>query len=129
MIYFFYYFFYLKDKNADNAIGNITGSNIVNVFVGLGLPWFMASIYWATKGEKFHVPSGDIGFSVTLYVLGGLVTIFILFARRYFNIFGKAELGGPIATKWFCSVVLVIIWMLYILLSSFQVYGYINAHF
>jgi Ca2+/Na+ antiporter len=36
------------EKNADNAIGNITGSNSVNVFLGLGLPWLIASIYhWA----------------------------------------------------------------------------------
>jgi solute carrier family 8 (sodium/calcium exchanger) len=33
------------EKYADNAIGNITGSNSVNVFLGLGLPWLMAAIY------------------------------------------------------------------------------------
>ncbi|CAL8118044.1 unnamed protein product [Orchesella dallaii] len=35
----------VQDKNADAAIGNITGSNSVNVFLGLGLPWTVASIY------------------------------------------------------------------------------------
>lgn len=30
---------------ADSAIGNVTGSNSVNVFVGLGLPWLISSIY------------------------------------------------------------------------------------
>ena len=30
---------------ADSAIGNITGSNCVNVFLGLGLPYLIASIY------------------------------------------------------------------------------------
>jgi solute carrier family 8 (sodium/calcium exchanger) len=34
---------------ADAAIGNITGSNSVNVFLGLGLPWAIASTYWASK--------------------------------------------------------------------------------
>jgi solute carrier family 8 (sodium/calcium exchanger) len=38
-----------EEKTADNAIGNITGSNSVNVFLGLGLPWCIASIYWAIK--------------------------------------------------------------------------------
>ena len=33
------------EKHADNAIGNITGSNSVNVFLGLGLPWLLAAIY------------------------------------------------------------------------------------
>ena len=34
-----------SEKTADNSIGNVTGSNSVNVFMGLGLPWFIASIY------------------------------------------------------------------------------------
>jgi solute carrier family 8 (sodium/calcium exchanger) len=38
-----------KEKTADNAIGNVTGSNSVNVFLGLGLPWVMASLYWSFK--------------------------------------------------------------------------------
>jgi solute carrier family 8 (sodium/calcium exchanger) len=37
----------LGDDTADAAIGNVTGSNSVNVFLGLGLPWMMASIYWS----------------------------------------------------------------------------------
>ena len=30
---------------ADSAIGNVTGSNSVNVFLGLGLPWAIAVTY------------------------------------------------------------------------------------
>ena len=30
---------------ADSAVGNVTGSNSVNVFLGLGLPWVIASTY------------------------------------------------------------------------------------
>ena len=37
------------ERTADNAIGNVTGSNSVNVFLGLGLPWLIASIYHAAK--------------------------------------------------------------------------------
>ncbi|KAH8045475.1 calcium:sodium antiporter [Aureococcus anophagefferens] len=32
---------------ADAAVGNVTGSNSVNVFLGLGLPWSIAAIYWS----------------------------------------------------------------------------------
>lgn len=35
----------VQEKYADNAVGNVTGSNSVNVFLGLGLPWLIASIY------------------------------------------------------------------------------------
>lgn len=35
-----------QSKFADSAVGNITGSNSVNVFLGLGLPWTFACIYY-----------------------------------------------------------------------------------
>jgi len=38
-----------QEKYADNAIGNVTGSNSVNVFLGLGLPWLIAAIYHEAK--------------------------------------------------------------------------------
>lgn len=31
------------EKYADSAVGNVTGSNSVNVFLGLGLPWVIAA--------------------------------------------------------------------------------------
>lgn len=34
-----------QSAGADSAIGNITGSNSVNVFLGLGLPWLIGAIY------------------------------------------------------------------------------------
>ena len=47
----------MGEKHADNAIGNVTGSNSVNVFLGLGLPWLIAAIYWeaqvTTLGHSF----------------------------------------------------------------------------
>lgn len=42
----------LQEKHADNAIGNVTGSNSVNVFLGLGLPWLMAAIYHSVNVRK-----------------------------------------------------------------------------
>jgi len=39
------------DDNADNAIGNVTGSNSVNVFLGCGLPWLFSAIYWSSSRE------------------------------------------------------------------------------
>ena len=47
------------EKHADNAIGNITGSNSVNVFLGLGLPWLLAAIYHesqvSTRSAQYSV--------------------------------------------------------------------------
>merc|ERR1719408_712677 len=40
----------VSDPYADASIGNITGSNSVNVFLGLGVPWLVAAIYWEIAG-------------------------------------------------------------------------------
>lgn len=32
-----------QSEYADSAIGNVTGSNAVNVFLGLGLPWIIST--------------------------------------------------------------------------------------
>lgn len=42
------------EKTADNSVGNVTGSNSVNVFLGLGLPWTMASIYHFARDVSTH---------------------------------------------------------------------------
>lgn len=34
---------------ADSAISNVTGSNCVNVFLGLGLPWVISAMYQAKQ--------------------------------------------------------------------------------
>jgi solute carrier family 8 (sodium/calcium exchanger) len=36
-----------NDPYADGSIGNVMGSNSVNVFLGLGLPWTVGAIYWS----------------------------------------------------------------------------------
>lgn len=41
------------EKTADNSIGNINGSNSVNVFLGLGLPWMLAAVYHAVNVRTY----------------------------------------------------------------------------
>merc|ERR1712224_1013581 len=40
-----------QDPYADASIGNVTGSNSVNVFLGLGLPWLMGACFWSMSGQ------------------------------------------------------------------------------
>jgi solute carrier family 8 (sodium/calcium exchanger) len=35
-----------QDPFADASLGNIMGSNSVNVFLGLGMPWTIGALYW-----------------------------------------------------------------------------------
>lgn len=44
----------MQEKYADASIGNVTGSNSVNVFLGLGTPWVIASIYHAVNVSTLY---------------------------------------------------------------------------
>merc|ERR1712117_587643 len=79
------------------AVGNVTGSNAVNVFLGIGIAWSMAAIYWEANGEQFKVPVGSLGFSVTVFCIEAGLAILILLARRHPSVGG--ELGGPKSVK------------------------------
>ncbi|VDM38846.1 unnamed protein product [Toxocara canis] len=114
-----------QEPTADNAIGNVTGSNSVNVFLGLGLPWLIAAIYWARKNEPFIVDAGNLGFSVTIFMVTSVCCLSWLMARRYFAFFGKGELGGPFGPKLLTSFFFVFLWFAYVLCSALQAYGYI----
>ena len=48
----------IQDSTADNSVGNVTGSNAVNVFLGIGVAWSIAAIYHAYHGNIFKVPPG-----------------------------------------------------------------------
>ncbi|XP_042238994.1 sodium/calcium exchanger 2-like isoform X3 [Homarus americanus] len=114
----------IQEKYADNAVGNVTGSNSVNVFLGLGLPWFIAAIYHATQKTKFIVKAGSLGFSVGLFTGLCIVAIAILMVRRVLAVCGKAELGGPAAAKYISGAILISLWLIYVLFASLQVYGH-----
>ena len=106
------------DPYADASVGNVTGSNSVNVFLGLGLPWTIAAVYWAADGKKFNVPSGNLGPNVATFVGCALVAIGLLTFRR------KAcggELGGPSGLKWASFTILCSLWLVYIVVSSIVV--------
>lgn len=131
------------DPTADASIGNVTGSNSVNVFLGLGLPWMIAAIYWTLADEEpkwysrygmlegldslgaagpgrkqgFVVQAGSLGFSVTVFSICAVVCIGLLQVRRMF--FG-GELGGHKVMKWISSFILLQLWVIYIVLSSWK---------
>ncbi|CAG5113164.1 Oidioi.mRNA.OKI2018_I69.chr2.g7297.t1.cds [Oikopleura dioica] len=114
-----------NEPNADDSVGNVTGSNSVNVFLGLGLPWTMAAIYHASQGSVFQVPAGSLAFSVTVFSICAVTTIGFLFARRTLSYFGNAELGGPNKQKWASGIFLITLWLFYVLMSTLQAYDFI----
>merc|ERR1739844_655690 len=111
----------IEDETADASVGNVTGSNAVNVFLGIGIAWTMAAIYAETvEGEYFKVEVGSLGFSVTIFCVEALLAIMILMLRRHPSVGG--ELGGPRSIKIASASIFVGFWVLYVLLSALDAY-------
>lgn len=115
----------IQDKHADASVGNVTGSNAVNVFLGIGVAWTIAAIYHESNGSQFNVEPGSLAFSVTLFCTEALIAICILMIRRN-NSFG-GELGGPNTCKYISSAILFSLWIIYVVLGSLEAYGVIEG--
>jgi Ca2+/Na+ antiporter len=139
------------EPSADACIGNVTGSNCVNVFLGLGLPWTIGALYWAyvekdseiqkewaakyghlsavqdflkeNPGEAyFVVEAGGLGFSVIIFTIFSLICLLTLHLRR--KVYG-GELGGPQPMRNVTFAFFVSLWVAYVLVSSFKIEGII----
>ncbi|KAM9842745.1 sodium/calcium exchanger 3 [Aulostomus maculatus] len=115
----------VQDTYADASIGNVTGSNAVNVFLGIGMAWSVAAIYWHMKGKPFVVEAGSLAFSVTLFTIFAFLAISVLLYRRRAHIGG--ELGGPRGHRLATSGFFFSLWFLYILFSSLEAYCHIEG--
>jgi len=133
----------IGDSNADSAVGNVTGSNSVNVFLGLGLPWLIAAVQWKIEGATpvwrarvlamdfvgnadivannpggaFVVPAGTLGFSVTIFSLCAVMCLVVICVRRARLGY---ELGGDKASP--TAAVFVLLWVYYVSMSTLQAY-------
>eukprot|EP00930_Biecheleria_cincta_P035667 TRINITY_DN24510_c0_g1_i1.p1 TRINITY_DN24510_c0_g1~~TRINITY_DN24510_c0_g1_i1.p1 ORF type:complete len:924 (-),score=152.53 TRINITY_DN24510_c0_g1_i1:48-2771(-) len=123
----------MHDETADNSIGNITGSNAVNVFLGMGMSWTIGAVYWTgrpitdewrhrrtkdgTYSELylgrypeggFMMPAGPLEFSVLSFSIGAVLCVSLLFFRR--AKYG-GELGGPVCAQRRDSALLLLLWI------------------
>ena len=126
----------ISDPTADAAVGNVTGSNCVNVFLGVGLPWVISTVYWSVAGANeewqrryggrgypegaFVVEAKDLNSSVTLFMVCSFVCLATLGLRRK-TVGG--ELGGPVVTKYATAALFVALWIAFVLISALQAYG------
>ncbi|XP_070772807.1 sodium/calcium exchanger 2a isoform X2 [Enoplosus armatus] len=114
-----------QDQYADACVGNVTGSNAVNVFLGIGVAWSVAAVYWEVKGKVFRVDPGSLAFSVTLFTIFAFFSMGVLMLRRRPSIGG--ELGGPRISRVLTSLLLFGLWFLYVLFSSLEAYCHIQG--
>ncbi|KAM4043100.1 sodium/calcium exchanger 1 isoform 1-T1 [Anomaloglossus baeobatrachus] len=115
----------IQDQYADASIGNVTGSNAVNVFLGIGVAWSIAAIYHTARGEVFRVQAGTLAFSVTLFTIFAFINVGVLLYRRRPEIGG--ELGGPRTAKLLTTALFTLLWLLYIFFSSMEAYCHIQG--
>ena len=114
------------DKYADSSIGNVNGSNAVNVFLGIGLPWAISAWYHYYKNTKFEVQKGSLSFSVTIFCSFAGVAVILLMIRRL-KCFGGGELGGPKKYRIISSCLFLSLWIAYLVLSGLENYCHINV--
>lgn len=105
---------------ADSAIGNVTGSNSVNVFLGMGLPWIIATIYHKTNyNANYAVPAGSLTFSVIVFLICSMFCFVILVGRR---IKYKGELGGPEPARSISGYMCYFLWLVYVVMLTLDAY-------
>jgi solute carrier family 8 (sodium/calcium exchanger) len=139
----------VQDPTADASIGNVTGSNSVNVFLGLGLPWMIGAFYWKLRGVDVDDPTDpwvvrgeEAGwlndpdmqilerypatFVVPAGSLGTSVAVFTVTAVLTICLLMArrlrcgGELGGPSRTKWASAAAMLSLWLFYVVFSIVQ---------
>eukprot|EP00929_Paragymnodinium_shiwhaense_P000766 TRINITY_DN10099_c0_g4_i2.p1 TRINITY_DN10099_c0_g4~~TRINITY_DN10099_c0_g4_i2.p1 ORF type:complete len:868 (+),score=255.18 TRINITY_DN10099_c0_g4_i2:124-2727(+) len=119
-----------EDDYADASIVNVTGSNSVNVFLGIGLPWMMCAAYWENtknsadwdakfgntnfKPGQFVVIADNLGFSVSVFTSLALLAFV---GMRFKRVLCGGELGGPKAANYALAGGMIFMWFTYVGLS------------
>jgi solute carrier family 8 (sodium/calcium exchanger) len=116
-----------KGRYADESIGVITGSNAANVFLGLGLPWVIASVYHYNKvipaggvASGYVIPAKGLTVAVICYIVLSICAFFILMCRRGVV---KGELGGNDLSRWCSTFVFLLFWVIFLIVASLGFYG------
>ncbi|XP_057535923.1 magnesium/proton exchanger [Amaranthus tricolor] len=111
-----------RQTTADSAIANITCSNSVNIYVGIGIPWLIDTTYnYFAYREPLRIESAEgLSFSLLVFFSTSVGCISILVLRRL--VFG-AELGGPRLWAWISCAYFILLWLIFVTLSSLKVSG------
>merc|ERR1712232_1296537 len=120
-----------EDDWADASIVNVTGSNSVNVFLGIGVPWMMCAVYWQTAKDsadwearyghmpefspgQFVVIADNLGFSVSVFTSLALISGV---GMRFKRVITGGELGGPAWINYSLALFMIFMWFMYVGMS------------
>ncbi|KAG9443816.1 hypothetical protein H6P81_015156 [Aristolochia fimbriata] len=109
-----------RQETADSAIANITCSNSVNIYIGIGIPWLIDTTYnFFAYGEPLYIQNASgLSFSLLVFFSTSVGCILVLVLRRLTL---GAELGGPRPWAWVTSIYFMFLWLIFVVLSSLRV--------
>ncbi|GFY98699.1 magnesium/proton exchanger [Actinidia rufa] len=109
-----------RQTTADSAIANITCSNSVNIYIGIGIPWLIDTAYnFIAYREPLRINNAEgLSFSLLVFFATSVGCIAVLVFRRLTL---GAELGGPRLWAWVTSVYFMSLWLIFVVLSSLKV--------
>ncbi|XP_074356951.1 magnesium/proton exchanger [Apium graveolens] len=113
-----------RQLTADSAIANITCSNSVNIYVGIGVPWLIDTLYnFIAYRKPLQIQNANgLSFSLLVFFATSFACIVVLVFRRL--ILG-AELGGPRFWAWVTCAYFMLLWVIFVVVSSLKVSGII----
>ncbi|KAK4363595.1 hypothetical protein RND71_018836 [Anisodus tanguticus] len=113
-----------RQLTADSAIANITCSNSVNIYIGIGVPWLIDTLYnYIAYKEPLRIDNAEgLSFSLLVFFSTSVACIGVLVLRRLTI---GAELGGPRLWAWVTCIFFMLLWLIFIVLSSLRVSGVI----
>jgi magnesium/proton exchanger len=96
----------------------------VNIYVGIGVPWLIDTLYnFIAYREPLRIENaGGLSFSLIVFFVTSVGCISVLVLRRI--VFG-AELGGPRLWAWITCAFFMLLWIIFVVLSSLKVSGFI----
>ncbi|KAL8143054.1 hypothetical protein V2J09_016086 [Rumex salicifolius] len=109
-----------RQTTADSAIANITCSNSVNIYFGIGIPWLIDTTYnyFKYKQPLYIKNATGLSFSLLVFFCTSAGCISVLVLRRLTL---GAELGGPRIWAWITSAYFMLLWLIFVVLSSLKV--------
>lgn len=111
----------ILSDSADEAVGNIMGSNSANVLLGLGIPWVFCSLYYKSKDSSYQVTADALGFSIMVFNCLAVCCILGLVYRRFS---AGGELGGETRLiQWILFFSFVSGWLISLVLTGLYDYG------
>jgi hypothetical protein len=101
----------------------LSSASAASIFVGLGLPWTIATVYhWMKYDQPFYVgkfETADMAFSLAILGVCSLISLAIFALRRKIS---GGEIGGP--ARYFSGTILILLWIVFIATSNLNSYGY-----